>query len=427
MEILAEIPQFDILHMVSAAEALHIILKSTNILGTEKASLLKSGGRILCRDVVAKENLPPFDNSSMDGFALASIVLKQASQEHPRVMRIVGESSAGNVLSRRIAAAQAVRVMTGGVIPRGADAVVPKEEATEIDEEGVQFTKPAHAGQYVRRVGEDIKRGAVVLKAGDSLTPPSMGVLGALGYHRVHVYRKPSVNIIATGDELVGLLEKPSRGQIRNSTSYGLAGYVLVAGGLPKLLGIAKDRGRTLRVKLKQGLDADVLLVTGGVSVGKYDLVKDTLLDLGVEIKFWKVNIKPGRPLVFGVRGKTLVFGLPGNPVSSYVTFLQFVRPALLKLAGGSGVQALRLSAVLDQDFSKSDGKRHFLRGIAVQQNGEFHVVTTGTQSSGAMSSMSKANCLIIITENTTVLQKGDKVEIELLPSATDRLAGGQK
>lgn len=404
--------------MISASRSLYIILENTKTLRRERVSLVKSLGRTLGQDIESGEDLPPFDNSSMDGFAIASSGLKQGSRKHPCVLKIVGESSAGKVFSRRIKSTQAVRVMTGGVIPGGADAVVPKEDAMELDGERVQFTRPASPGQYVRRRGEDIRRGEVVLKAGVPLTPPSLGVLGALGYETVQVGGKPLVTIVATGDELVGPGEKPARGQIRNSTSCGLAGYVLEAGGVPRIMGIARDRGKTLRSKLKVALRADVLLITGGVSVGKYDLVKETLLELGVDIRFWKVNIKPGKPLVFGVRGRTLVFGLPGNPVSTYVTFLQFVRPALLRMAGIRTVQTLRHSAVLDQDFSKSDGKRHFLRGVASQRNGEMHVVTTGTQSSGAMSSMAKANCLIVVAEDTSILRKGQKVDIEMLPSS---------
>ena len=301
-------------------------------------------------------------------------------------------------------------------MPRGADSVVPIEDAVELDGGTVQFSQPASPGRYVRKSGEDVKRGEVILNEGTVITPASLGVLAALGRERVRVYKKPRVNIVATGNELVDLLDKPGKGKIRNSTSNGLAGYVAEAGGIPELMGIAGDREKALRKRLSDGLRAHVLLVTGGVSVGKYDLVKETLSALGVEVKFWKVNIKPGRPLLFGVRKSTLVFGLPGNPVSTYVTFLQFVRPALLAMTGSREIQPLRLAAVLDREFSKSDGKRHFLRGIAVRQNGELHVATTGTQSSGVMSSMSKANCLMIIPEDTTNLHRGDRVDIELLP-----------
>ena len=402
--------------MINSSDALRIILENVHPIGTEKLLLAKSLARTFARDIVAHEDLPPFDNSSMDGFALSSSDLNGASGDHPCVLRIIGESSAGNAFSGRIKAGQSVRVMTGGVLPRGADSVVPIEDAIEMDGETVRFSQSASPGRFVRKSGEDIKRGEVILKEGTAITPPSLGVLAALGRERVRVYKKPCVNIVATGNELVDLLAKPGKGKIRNSTSYGLAGYVVEAGGMPELMGIAGDREKALRKRLSDGLKADVLLVTGGVSVGKYDLVQETLSALGVEVKFWKVNIKPGRPFLFGVRKSTLVFGLPGNPVSTYVTFLQFVRPALLAMTGIREIQPLRLTAVLDQEFSKSDGKRHFVRGIAVRRSGELHVTTTGTQSSGAMSSMSRANCLMIIPEDSTNLHRGDSVDIELLP-----------
>jgi molybdopterin molybdotransferase len=401
--------------MIKASDALHIVLKNARVLATESVPLLDSLGRPLAEDIVARENLPPFDNSSMDGFAVIASDCRQASETKPSILRIIGEASAGNVFTRKVSAGQTVRVMTGGVIPRGADAVVPIEHVVEVKGGEVRFTHPVTPRQYIRAAGEDIRRGGQILKKGDRLTPASLGVLAALGHRQVRVFRKPRVNIIATGDELVDVERKAGPGQIRNSTSYALAGYVKSAGGVPRILRIARDNAKSLQTNLKQGLASDVLLITGGVSVGKYDLVKDILAGLGVQIKFWQVNIKPGKPLVFGTYMKTLVFGLPGNPVSTAVTFLEFARPALLKVGGSNDLLPTRVPAILDQPFSKSDGKRHFLRGVAAQREGEFHVVTTGIQSSGAMSSMSKANCLIIIPERATGVRKGDKVEIEFL------------
>ena len=401
--------------MINASEALQIILDNTPRLGIEKVALLDALGRILAEDIVAKEDLPPFNNSSMDGFAVASSDLIHATKEEPCVMRIIGESSAGNVFSRRVSPGQTARVMTGGMIPKGTDSVIPIEQATEPDKDKVQFTGPIKIGQFVRAIGEDVERGETVLREGQSITPGALGVLAALGHNQLRVYRRPLVDIIATGDEVVEISKKPGRGRIRNSNSYSLAGHVHTAGGMPRLLGIAPDKEKDLRKKISEGLNADVLLITGGVSVGKYDLVKDVLSDLGVEIKFWRVNIKPGKPLVFGRRKKTLVFGLPGNPVSTSVTFLQFVQPALLRMKGSTEVQPMRFSASIDRDFLKSDGKRHFVRGIAFQRSGELHVATTGTQSSGAMSSMSKANCLIVIPEDVSLVKKGEKVEVEFL------------
>jgi molybdopterin molybdotransferase len=400
--------------MINADEALRIILDATSRLKSEKVRLTDSLSRVLAEDVVAEENLPLFDNSSMDGFAVMTADLAAASDAKPVTLQVVGESSAGNPFPKKLKSGDTVRVMTGGKIPAGADSVVAIEVVNIVDDKSVQCMKPVPVGQHIREAGEDIKQGEKIFTAGVLIGPPQIGVLASLGYTKVRVVRRPYVNILATGDELVELEEKLEEGQIRNSTSYTLEAYVRQEGGVPALLGVAPDKRKRLRKRIREGLDCNILLITGGVSVGKYDYVKDVLADVGVENLFWQVNIKPGRPLVFGRRKKTLVFGLPGNPVSTGVTFLQFVRPALHKMLGRTSTP-VRLSARIDHDFSKSDGKRHYLRCIAEMIDGELRARTTGTQSSGAMSSMSKANALMIIPEEVTQLKKGDAVQLELL------------
>lgn len=401
--------------MINASAAVQIILENTPLLAVESVPLLDSLGRVPSHDVIANQDLPPSDNSAMDGYAVASSDLRRASKQHPCTLNILGESSAGRVFTGKLKCGQGVRVMTGGLIPKGADAVVPIENVVEVGDGRVQFFASAKPGEHIRERGEDVRRGEIAVRSGIQLTPASLGVLAALGHARVRVRRKPRVSILATGNELVGIAEKPGRGQIRSSSSYALAGYIEKAGGIPRLLGIAPDTKSRLRKEIKTGLSSDVLLITGGVSVGKYDLVKEVLSGLGVEIKFWRVNIKPGKPLLFGRWRKVLLFGLPGNPVSTSVTFLQFVRPALLRMCGCENVQPMRFSALLEHDFSKSDGKRHYVRGLAAQRKRELHVVAIGSQSSGAMSSMARANCLMIVPEDITTLHKGDRVEIEFL------------
>ena len=400
--------------MVTADEALRIILDATSRLKSEKVRLTDLLGRVLAEDVVAGENLPPFDNSSMDGFAVLMADLVAASEANPVTLQVVGESSAGNPYPKKLKGGSAVRVMTGGMIPRGADAVVPIEATNSTDEESVKIMGPVKTGQHIRMAGEDVQQGEKILSEGELIGPPQIGVLASLGRTKVRVFRKPLVNILATGDELAELDEELKEGEIRNSTSYSLAAYVAQEGGMPELLGVAPDKKKRLRKRIREGLDCDILLITGGVSVGKYDFVKDILNDIGVETLFWQINIKPGRPLVFGRFKKTLVFGLPGNPVSTSVTFLQFVRPALYKMRGRT-YAPVRLRGRIDHEFSKSDGKRHYLRCVAELVDGELHARTTGTQSSGAMSSMSKANALMIIPEDVTQLRRGDAVQLELL------------
>ena len=277
------------------------------------------------------------------------------------------------------------------------------------------LSQPVEAGQHIRRAGEDIVRGEVVLRAGQVLGPPHLGILASLGWKKVPVYKVPTVHILATGDELVPIGALPAEGQIRNSTSVMLEAYVSEAGAEPTALGIATDDKRKLRKKIQEGLNAHVLLITGGVSVGAYDFVGAVLAEIGVDVKFWKVNVKPGKPLLFGVLDDTLVFGLPGNPVSTCITFLRFVRPALYKMMGRVFDTALCFRAIIDHDIHKGDTRRQYLRGIVHQTDKEWHVRTTGSQSSGVLSSMAKANCLIMLPEDTRAVRAGEWVDIELL------------
>ncbi len=400
--------------MINAEEALRIILESTSPLKSEKIKLADAPGRVLADDIVAKEDIPPFDNSSMDGFAVVAVDLINASESKHVSLKILGESSAGNPFRKKLKGGCAVRVMTGGVIPAGSDAVVPIEATNEEGGGRVLFASPARSAQHIRLVGEDIRRGETILERGTVIGPPQLGILASLGHAKARVYRKPLVRILATGDELVEVNKSPKEGQIRNSSTHTLAAYVTLQGGVADSLGIVSDKRKRLKRRIKEGLDADVLLITGGVSVGKYDYVKEVLEELGVEIKFWKVNIKPGKPLVFGQFKRTLVFGLPGNPVSTSVTFLQFVRPALHKMGGRAPSLPMCLTAVIDHDFSKSDGKRHYVRCIVESVDGQLRARSTGTQSSGVMSSMSKANALMIIPEDVAHLQQGDSVQVEM-------------
>jgi len=401
--------------MINADEALRLILDATPTLGKEKVLLLNSLGRTMAADLVANESLPPFDNSSMDGYAIISSDVSRASPGRPCELEVIGESRAGKVFASSVGSGQAVRVMTGGKMPLGADTVVPVESVNLQNKARIILVHPLPAGKHVRRVGEDIMRQEVVARAGDLIEPALMGVLAALGHTKVLVFKKPRVNILATGDELVKVNERPLKGQIRNSNSVALAGYVHQSGGEPHLLGIVPDRENLIRKAIEKSPRAHILLISGGVSVGDYDLVEGVLQQLGVKFVFQSVNIRPGKPIVFGRWGNMLVFGLPGNPVSTSVTFLQFVRPALRKMSGRRTTPPLRFPALMEEEITKRDGKRYFVRGVARQVGGKFHVRTTGSQNSGTMSSMVKANCLIIVPEVITSIRPGDQVEIEML------------
>lgn len=403
--------------MLETHEALAIILHSVKPLGTEQVELTKAYGRTLAADIVAHASLPPFDNSSMDGFAVMAADIERAAPSAPVLLKIVGEASAGKVFKGRLRTGEAVRIMTGAMIPAGADSVVPIEVADVRDDQSVAFVAPTALGANIRRAGEDIAKNSTVLRRGHLLTPARIGVLAALGITRVRVVHQPLVKILTTGDELVPYDVRPKAGQIRNSSSHVLIGYVERAGAVARFLGIVGDEGKRLRRAIRSGLDADVLLITGGISMGKYDLVKETLAALGVRIRFWRVNIKPGKPLLFGTFGSTLVFGLPGNPVSTSVTFIQFVKPALASMLGRIPDAPTYLSAILDEPVAKRDGKRHFMRGIATMHNGALHVRPQRAQSSGMVSSLAHANCLIIVPEDVEMLETGSNVMVQFIDS----------
>lgn len=405
--------------MHSFEEARRIVLESASReMPAETVPLVLAAGRVLAESIVARENIPPAPNSAMDGYAVIAADVSGASLEVPVHLSIVDEASAGRVASRPLAPRQAIRIMTGGLVPEGADAVVEIESTSESD--GIVSVRRAvRSGEAIRRVGDDMRAGELVIETGKRLTPGDIGVLATLGVVNVPVRVQPKIGILSTGNELVEPWRQPGPGQLRNSSSAALYALCSEAGAEPIDLGIARDDREELEEKLEQGLRFDIFLTTGGVSAGAYDYVQQLLPALGVDIRFHKVNIKPGRPVLFGVHqagpDETLVFGLPGNPVSTLVTFGQFVRPAIRGLMGQRG-EPMRLRATLTTPLKKSDEKRHFVRGVVERDiDGTLRVSSTGSQSSGAMSSMSCANCLIVLTEHDRSKEIGEIVELELL------------
>lgn len=413
---------FDIvkeLVMVSAIEARKRIVDSITPVSSEPCPLQGCGGRILAIDVSAPHDVPLFNNSGMDGYAVQAGDVLKASSENPVDLKPLGEVPAGKPFTDQVAPGTAIRIMTGAPVPDGADAVI-EQELTETRNGMVRVQAPARIGRNIRKRGEDIRAGSIVLKKGTRMNPAAVGVLASLGILSVDVYRQPSVAILTTGDELVDAAETPGPGQIRNSNAFTLSELVRNCGAVPVNLGIVRDTRNELSSAVRKALEADAVITSGGVSVGAFDLVLDVLKSEGVAIQFWKVNIKPGMPLAYGIKkrnGKTVpVVALPGNPVSSMVTFLQFVRPGLEKLSGipAPGLP-LRIRAILAETLSKKDHKRHFVRGIAGNDGDQIVVATTGSQSSGVLTSMVAANCLIVLPEDAGDLKAGDSVEVELL------------
>jgi molybdopterin molybdotransferase len=409
--------------LISVEEALSKILDFIEILNKEEKPLLDCLGQVLAEDVYAPFDVPPQDNSAMDGYAVQAQSIVGASYEHPRVLRVVGEIAAGYVTELKVEAGTAVRIMTGAFVPEGADVVVPFEYTDEVerkqrsasrDEIGIRVGLPEASN--TRRRGENIAKGELVVKQGTLLRPSEIGVLASLGKSMVSVISRPVVGVLATGDEVIDINQPLLPGKIYNSNSYSLASQVLKYGGIPKLLGVAPDDVKQLAIAVRHGLGCDMLVTSGGVSLGDYDVVKQVLAAEG-DISFWTVCMKPGKPLAFGTfkrdDGKKIPhLGLPGNPVSSMVSFEVFVRPAILKMMGRSNLAMPSIKAIMEGPVKNDDGRRFFARVVVRRKNGKYFASLTGPQGSGILTSMAKANGLAVIPEGTEEVKSGTMVEV---------------
>ncbi len=397
------------------AQAQRIVLDAATPLGCEKVGLLDALGRVLGEDIVAPRDNPPWNNSAMDGFAVRwEDIKKDHAITKPAELTVIEDVQAGQVARKSVGPGEAIRIMTGAPMPDGADTVV-RVEFTESSETRVRIFQPESLGANVRPRGEDVREGECIIRQGTQLRPAEIGMLAILAKSFVLVHQRPRVAILSTGDELADLDEKFDENKIVNSNSYGIAAAVQEAGGLPLLLGIAKDTPDSLKEKIAQGLGCDVLVLSGGVSMGDYDFTKVVFAELGADMHFWKLAIRPGQPLAFGNIQGTLAFGLPGNPVSSMITFEQLVRLAVMKMGGYRHLDRPVVEAEFQETFSKHPDRRHFLRGILERKNGTLVVRTTGSQGSGILTSMVKANGLIDIPEEVERVNPGDPVRVQVL------------
>jgi len=400
--------------MISVEKARSLILDQIQPTGTEKLDLLHSLGRVLAERVLSKRDHPPWNCSAMDGYAVRHEDVVEASEKKPVMLEVIEEIVAGLLSTKIVGRGQASRIMTGAPVPEGADAVIRVEDTREGGE-SVQIVCPAEGGENVRLRGEDIQAGHVMLEQNSVMGPAEAGLLASLGRSHLLVYQRPRVAILATGDELADFDEALTPNKIMNSNGYALASQVLEAGGVPVILGIAKDTREDLLSRLTQGLTADLILISGGVSVGTYDFVKEVLDRLGIRMEFWKVAMKPGEPLAFGRLQAKPVFGLPGNPVSTMVTFEQFVRPALRKMQGHPQLFRPVIDGVLMERITKRPGKMHFVRVVVKKTGDRQEVWTTGNQSSGVLTSMVKADGLLIFPSDSSDIEKGQVVKVQLL------------
>lgn len=400
--------------MIDIGEAQHRILEDIPVLGRERIHILDTMGRVLAQDVKAVRDVPYRSNSSMDGYACKHEDLAGADTIRPVRLNIVGESRAGHLFEGVIGSGEAVTIMTGAMIPDGADAVI-KVEDTQRDGNVVTCLSSPSKGQYIRLQGEDVRAGETVLETGTPIGPAEIGMLATLGHGYVHVYQRPVVAILSTGDELVDLDQPFAPGNVVCSNTYSLAAQVMEAGAIPLSLGIASDNEEDQRNRLTDGLRADVILTSGGVSVGKYDFVKSTLAEVGMKLKFWRVAMKPGKPLIFGLIGTKPVFGLPGNPTSAMISFEQFVRPALLKMMGHKALFRRVIEARLAKEMVSEPGRLHLVRCRLIEEDGRMWALSTGTQSSGVLRSMVLADGLIILPPGRPVYAKGTRVQVQVL------------
>ena len=400
-------------------DAQKIVLGAAPTLGCEKVGLLDGLGRVLGEDIIAPRDNPPWNNSAMDGFAVRwEDIKKEHEITKPAELKIIEDVAAGDVATKSVGPGEAIRIMTGAPVPGGADTVV-RVEFTEPSETTVRIFQPEPQGANIRPKGEDVKEGECIIAKGTQLRPAEIGMLAILAKSFVLVHQRPRVAILSTGDELADLDEKFDENKIVNSNSYGIAAAVQEAGGIPLLLGIAKDTPESLKEKIAQGLGCNIIVLSGGVSMGDYDFTKVVFSELGADMHFWKLAIRPGQPLAFGkIQGK-LAFGLPGNPVSSMVTFEQLVRLAIMKMGGHRHLERQTVEAVFKEKFSKHPDRRHFLRGILSHEDGQLTVKTTGPQGSGILTSMVKANGLIDIAEEIEKVNPGDTIKVQVLSRIT--------
>lgn len=403
---------------ITVAEALTAVLNSVSPLAAETVPLTHALGRILAAPIVARDSLPPFANSAMDGYAVQAADVAQASQDRPVTLRVVADIAAGQVSDVVLTAGTAARIMTGGPLPTGAETIIPVEATDEAYRaaerplpDQITIYRSAQPGDYIRHIGEDIQAGQHVLAAGHQIRPQEIGVLASLGVAQLSVVARPRVAILSTGDELIPVEAPLTPGKIRNSNLYTQTAQVEALGAIAVPLGVARDTVADVRAKLQAGLDADVdlFISSAGVSVGAYDVVR-TVLEEGGNVGFWKVRMRPGKPLAHGTYQGKVYLGLPGNPVSAMVSFERFARPAILKMAGHRQLERPQVTAVL-QDEIHSDGRESYVRAVVERSGAGYIATTTGSQGSHIMTSLVKANALLIVPEGVTVVPSGTQLQ----------------
>lgn len=401
--------------MMSVEEALGRILAEIQALPTTQVSLSEALGLVLAQDIVAQEDIPPFSNSAMDGFALLSRDSQPRSGQPPR-LRVTGGVAAGYVADEAVTEGTAMRIMTGAPVPPGADTVIQVELTRSEGPQGewVEIMQAVPPGNNIRPAGEDMHRGQTILLQGNEIGSWEIGVLATLGWANVPVTRRPHVAILGTGDEVIDVDEPLRPGKIRNSNSYLLEAAVRLAGAIPHRLGVARDTVESLREKFTEAIQYDLIITSGGVSVGDFDLVKNIMAEQG-HVDFWRINMRPGKPVAFGSIGKVPLLGLPGNPVSAAVTFELFGRPVIRKMLGHTRLLRPQVDVVVTDGVNERVMRRHYVRAWVEWRDGRFVARTTGNQGSHITTSLLHTNALIIVPEGGVQIQVGGSAKAIML------------
>ncbi|GMQ83483.1 MAG: molybdopterin molybdotransferase MoeA [Gammaproteobacteria bacterium] len=410
--------------MRTVPQAQEIILQHVQRLNAESVPIERVLGRVLAEDVVSNRNHPPYDISAMDGYAIRFADVKGATKDNPVTLNVVDDIRAGVTPKCPVCAGEASMIMTGAPIPRESDAVIRVEDTSRRSHKG-RHSKQEHpeavdiwaevpSGNNIRLMGENLKLGDTVLNEGAVIRPAEVGVLSMVKKAQVSVWCQPTVAILATGDELETLNEPLNPEKIADSNTYSTMAQIQALGIEPVLLGIARDTREHLEEKLRQGLQYDVLIVTGGVSVGHHDFVRPTLQDLGITMHFWRVAMRPGHPMAFGTGSKTKVFALPGNPVAGMVCCEQFIIPAMRKMMGFDQLYRPTVEASVVSDVKDRAGRMHFMRARLSGKENNLQVESVGAQGSGILMSMVRANALMVVPAECDYLQAGDRVRVQL-------------
>ncbi len=413
-------------YMITVEEALERVLDIIPVMEAEEKPILDCLGQVTAEDIYSSVNVPQADNSTMDGYALQASDTGGATSQNPVILRVIGQLAAGAVPDVKVEPGTAVRIMTGAVFPEGADAMVPFEQTDEQsrnrsskDTGKIGIFTEVSAGVNVRLKGEDIAEGEMVISKGKVLQPADIGLAASIGRDKMKVVKRPVVAVLATGDELVDIGKPLVPGKIYNSNAYSIAAQVKKYGGIPEVIGIAQDNFIDLAQAIDRSLKYDMLITSGGVSMGDYDIVKDILAQKG-DIEFWAIRIKPGKPVAFGTLNgpggrKIPHLGLPGNPVSSMITFEVLARPAVLKMMGKTKLSKYTIKARLQDAVNNKDGRRIYARAIVNKEGDSYCARLTGPQGSGILHSMGIANGLVVIPESEKHIEAGAIVDVLML------------